>query len=299
MASLIVTAIKTLLETKHLYQAETAFDLDAFIDANMAAAPMPEPPASDQHYRWYSAIQAARANLRRAACQPWLPIQSDEGREELERLREAGEVDVVGRLLFEFPFARLYCHRCHRREPYRPLLVSDALEGARPRPDPHAEPAMTDQIFLALYHCQGCRSAPEFFAVARNGMKVKLVGRHPIESVEVPTDVPREESDFLRSARIAFNTGNVLAALFYLRTLVEQFARRMTNTTGRMTGDVLMSKYSATLPDELRGRMPSFGEWYEKLSEALHEARDDEELYRAAEENILHHFELRRAARLV
>src|ERR1700686_5011134 len=117
---------------------------------------------------------------------------------------------------------------------------------------------MSDQIFLTLYQCQGCRSAPEFLAVARNGMKVKLVGRQPIESVEVPGDVPREESDFLRSARIAFNTGNVLAALFYLRTLIEQFARRQTNTTGRETGDVLMSKYSAVLPDDLRGRMPSF-----------------------------------------
>lgn len=296
MESLIGTAIKTLLETKHLYQAETAFDLDAFIDANMTAEPMPEPPAREQDYQRYMATQAARANLRRAACQPWLPIQSQG--EELEKRRRAGQADMASPLLFEFPFVRLYCCRCRRREPYNVLSVSDALEDARPRPDPHAEPEMTDQIFLALYHCQGCRSAPEFLAVARNGMKVRLVGRQPIESVEVPTDVPREESDFLRSARIAFNTGNVLAALFYLRTLIEQFARRQTNTTGRETGDVLMSKYSAALPDDLRGRMPSFGEWYEKLSEALHEARDDEELYRAAEENILHHFEMRRAARL-
>jgi hypothetical protein len=158
---------------------------------------------------------------------------------------------------------------------------------------------MTDQIFIAFYQCQGCRSEPEFLAVARKQMKVMLVGRQPIESVEVPADVPREESKYLRSARIAFNTGNVLPALLYLRTLIEQFARHKTNTTGRETGDVLMSKYTATLPDDWRGRMPSFGEWYEKLSEALHEARDDEKLYREAEENILHHFELRRAARLV
>lgn len=297
MASLIVAAIKNLLETKHLYQAGTAFDLDAFIDANMAAMPMPEPPGRDQDYRRYSAIQAARANLRRAACQPWLPIQSY-GPEELEKRQRAGQADMASPLLFEFPFVRLYCRRCHRREPYHALSVSDALEDERPRPDPDAEPTMTDQIFLALYQCQGCRSAPEFLAVARNGMKVKLVGRQPIESVEVPDEVPREESEFLRSARIAFNTGNVLAALFYLRTLIEQFARRKTNRIARETGDVLMSKYSATLPDDLRGRMPSLGEWYEKLSEALHEARDDEELYRAAEEKILHHFELRRAARL-
>lgn len=298
MASLIVTAIKNLLETKHLYQAETVFDLDAFIDANMAAVPIPEPPAREQDYGWYTANQAARTNLRRAACQPWLPIQSH-GPEELERRLRAGQADMASPLLFEFPFVRLYCRRCRQREPYRVLSVSDALEDARPRPlHPDAEPAMTDQIFLALYQCQGCRSEPEFLAVARNGMKVKLVGRQPIESVEVPADVPREESKYLRSARIAFNTGNVLAALFYLRTLIEQFARHKTDTTGRETGDLLMSKYSATLPDDLRGRMPSFGEWYERLSEALHEARDDETLYSAAEENILYHFELRRAARL-
>src|SRR5258708_37986115 len=34
--------------------------------------------------------------------------------------------------------------------------------------------------------------------------------------------------------------------LFYLRTFIEQFARRITGTQGKETGDVIMDKYSAT-----------------------------------------------------
>jgi hypothetical protein len=40
--------------------------------------------------------------------------------------------------------------------------------------------------------------------------------------------------------------------------------------------------------------MPSLGEWYEKLSEALHSAKEDSELFESAREKIEKHFDIRR-----
>jgi hypothetical protein len=92
--------------------------------------------------------------------------------------------------------------------------------------------------------------------------------------------------------------GKILAALFYLRTFIEQFARRVTGTTGKETGDVIMERYSATLPANQRNMMPSLREWYGKLSEALHEAREDENLLEAALEAIENHFDIRRVHKI-
>jgi hypothetical protein len=94
-----------------------------------------------------------------------------------------------------------------------------------------------------------------------------LRDRSQREHVEVPAYIPKDEKKWFRDAIIAFQSGKVLAALFYLRTFLEQFARRKTNLQNdRKTGDEIMAAYSQTLPDNLRDSMPSLGEWYDKLS---------------------------------
>lgn len=95
----------------------------------------------------------------------------------------------------------------------------------------------------------------------------------------VPIYIPKPEQPLYRDAVIAIHAGKTLAALFYLRTFIEQFARRQTLPKGRLTGDELMNAYIETLPKEHRDHMPSLGEWYGKLSEALHAAREDAELF--------------------
>ena len=90
-----------------------------------------------------------------------------------------------------------------------------------------------------------------------------------------------------------------MAALFYLRTFIEQFARRQTGTMGtKKTGDEIMSSYADTIPAEHRGSMPSLREWYDKLSEALHNAREDAELFEKARAEIEHHFDIRRVFKI-
>jgi hypothetical protein len=112
--------------------------------------------------------------------------------------------------------------------------------------------------------------------------------------VEVPPHLQKPESWLYRDAVIAFNSGKVLAALFYLRTLIEQFARRLTGLTGRATGEEILDAYYTILPSEHKDYMPSLREWYDKLSEALHSARQDAALFEAAKPAAEKHFEIRK-----
>jgi hypothetical protein len=59
-----------------------------------------------------------------------------------------------------------------------------------------------------------------------------------------------------------------------------------------------MEEYGKTLPDPHRGAMPSLREWYEKLSEPIHAAREDEKLFEQAKEAIMQHFEVRKVFRI-
>jgi hypothetical protein len=133
------------------------------------------------------------------------------------------------------------------------------------------------------------------FLVKRNGLDLTVEGRSPIEHIEIPNYIPNDERHWFRDGVIAFQTGKILAALFYLRTFVEQFARRKTNMKDqKKTGEEILSAYAETLPSNLRDTMPSLREWYDKLSEALHGAKEDPELFGAARERIEKHFDIRR-----
>jgi hypothetical protein len=114
-----------------------------------------------------------------------------------------------------------------------------------------------------------------------------------MEIVEIPPYISKPESGYFRDAVIAFNSGKVLAGLFYLRTFVEQFARRITGMAGRATGDEILDAYYKGLPSEHKDRMPSLREWYDKLSDALHSARADAVLFEAAKSAIEKHFQIR------
>ena len=56
-----------------------------------------------------------------------------------------------------------------------------------------------------------------------------------MEYLELPLHVPRPESHLFRYAIIASQSGKHLASVFYLRSFVEQFARRVTGIVGRET----------------------------------------------------------------
>jgi len=174
---------------------------------------------------------------------------------------------------------KLCCQTCGRREAFVPQWnASFPSDGTR---------APGFQVLLLTYQCQGCQTTPEALLVRRRAWELELHGRSPMEQVEVPKYIPKPEYNFFRDSVIAFNSGKVLAGLFYLRSFLEQFARRV-------TGDEVMSEYGKTLPPTLRDSMPSLRDWYDKLSEPIHAAKDDSETFEAARAEIEKHFDIRR-----
>jgi hypothetical protein len=85
------------------------------------------------------------------------------------------------------------------------------------------------QIFFLAYECQSCKSFPEVFMIRREKMKLTPSGRTPIEKVEIPKFIPKAQREFFSDAIIAFNSGQILAGKFLLRTFVEQYVRDFMN----------------------------------------------------------------------
>ncbi len=195
--------------------------------------------------------------------------------------------------------ATMFCRACGRREAYRPIWYKDVSADLRQvlqsRLIRHLPVPGYLQDFVIVYQCQACEGVPETLVVRRDGWDLRLNGRSPMASVETVAFIPKKERDFLRDAIIANGSGKTLAGLFYLRTFIEQFGRRITGLRGRETGDEILSAYSDTLPEKLRDSMPSLAEWYGKLSVALHSADANEALFKEAQERIEKHFEIRKA----
>jgi len=196
---------------------------------------------------------------------------------------------------------RLFCTKCDGREAFRPVAYTDVTDEVVKRHvrEPHIEePPRGFQLFVLTYQCQACKGAPEAFLISRHVWQFSLDGRSPMEHIDVPPFIPKVERHLFRDAIIAIHGGKTLAALFYLRTFIEQFARRQTGKTGKATGEEIMEAYSAKLPTAQRDEMPSLRHWYDQLSEALHTAREDSDLFQRARAEVEHHFDIRRVFRM-
>jgi hypothetical protein len=148
------------------------------------------------------------------------------------------------------------------------------------------------QTFVFPYQCQGCKEEPLVFLVHREGIKLTLAGCNHIEKVQVPKTIPKEEGKYFSEAIVAFNTGNVLAGLFLLRTTIDQYMRRILKVKGRKTGDELAGEYATLLHDEFPKSYPSMKVIYEELSIVLHSADANSTQFEKSKQDIENHFEL-------
>jgi hypothetical protein len=269
------TTLQTLLETKHLYQSVEVIGLGAKVKE--LTEQMMNTDNKERFVKW------AKLEL------PKERFVLSEG--PLTLVPRGGVDPAYSRpvLTLEPPHASLFCAKCQRREAFVPIWFQDTSIG----PDRILMPDGM-QTWLISYKCQRCRGVPENFLIRRDVWKLNLHGRSPMEEIEVPAYIPKDERDFYRDAVIAFNSGKTLAALFYLRTFIEQFARRITTIPGQSTGAEIFTAYSATLPAQHRGSMPSLGRSYDKLSAALHSANADNALFETEKREIEHHFDIRR-----
>jgi hypothetical protein len=271
-------ALKLLLETKHIYQKVE-------IEANEVCSEVQGLTEKDHHpflVRWRSDFLA----------EPML-IASTEQLREVPRTGGLPKI-VLTLLLYN---VKLFCSRCESSEAFAPVWYTEltneiAKHSSQLRITPGALKGW--QIFALMYQCQRCKAAPESFLVKRDRWNLLLHGRSPMEEVDVPKYIPKKESWLYRDALIAWHGGKTLAAFFYLRSFIEQFARRVTRVTGKVTGDKIMDAYAQTLPASQRDQMPSLREFYDRLSEPIHEAREDEELFKEARVAVEKHFDIRR-----
>ena len=126
--------------------------------------------------------------------------------------------------------------------------------------------------------------------VTRDELRLTLSGRSVIEHIEVPAYIPKNLRRYYSGAVLAYNCNQVLPALFMLRTLIEQHMRSVAGD-GHKSGDALCDAYAKTLDDAFKKKFPSLGEAYDKVSDALHAAREDEKLFKEQRDRILPHFD--------
>jgi hypothetical protein len=191
---------------------------------------------------------------------------------------------------------KLFCSHCGQRETFSPTSFVDVTNQITLRSKENhriVPPSAFCQLFVASFQCETCRELPICVLVKRRGWKFTLEGRSPFEEVELPKFLPKKETWLFSDAIVAYQAGKTLAGLFYLRSFIEQFARRQTGITDKRNGDEILDAYQSQLPKE-KESMPSLRSWYAKLSEPIHAAESNDVLFEEARDEIIKHFDFRR-----
>lgn len=268
----IVMTIKELLETKHLYQSvQVTYD-----------------DLSDSIIK--KGVQVNESNLKRdfqsIICMHWEP--SDHTPPLIRPMQSDPDS-----LFFDPPDVKLFCSTCDRIEAFNPVFADDYLNRGRISPEPFRENGVIVQGFVLSYLCQSCKSVPEVCTIRRQGEKLILCGRAPMEKLNIPKVIPKKVQDFYRGALLAHHSRQTLAGLFLLRTTIEQWALSVTGLKDPQA-DKVLDEYMNKLPDDFKKRFPSMRSLYSKLSSDIHKAEGSEELFRSAIKEIEEHFEARR-----
>ncbi len=179
----------------------------------------------------------------------------------------------------------LYCSECKSVQAFNFIDASTLIDS-----DIYNLTDPNIQVFSISYQCQMCKNKPEVFLIRRNNLKISIDGRSPIQSVEVDKDLPKNQREYIRKAKVAYNSGETLAALFFQRTFLEQYVREITNDRETRELELVFEKYKKMLTTDFNSIVPSLGAIYEYLSINLHSANPSEETYLRANDEIETHF---------
>ncbi len=228
-------SLRDLLEKKHIYQSiEFSKQWECYI-WSMLKYPHKIPTE-----------KAKLPHVDEIECGRWIMFSSKTWYDEwLCRLPES--YTATNQPIIVLPRIKITCSICKNiRSPHNPVYANDDCFQSSSNPVALPSGFAWDQVLVLGYSCQSCpESKPSnlYFLVTRKRMKLTLTGRSEFELVEVPKSIPKEISHFFSDAIISHNAGKPLAALFYLRTFIEQHMRRVTGEKGRIEGDVLADKY--------------------------------------------------------
>src|SRR5262249_37313620 len=135
-----------------------------------------------------------RDEIRRSILEaPWIPShQKYDGPDESEALRMP-EANI-----------KTFCDSCEGTYPF----------------NPHYQPGTTIsssdsvQLFCMKLQCQNCKKGDVKLFIKRDGARMTLVGRDPIEQILTPKYIPKSLASYYSSAVLAFNCNQILPALF-------------------------------------------------------------------------------------
>lgn len=280
--NLISCEIKFLIENLHLYQNhklrfpifENYLDEFGFNHENIAQKEFP------QYKDIYEQIPLL----------PWDISQSNDTGYSSFAMEGGRLATVNGYIAIEPPSPiKLFCSQCKDVEPYNFIGVNLVIDNLSNFKEKKVE--TLTQLFVLTYQCQSCRGLPETFLIRRKGVKISLHGKSPIEQFPVNKIIPKNQNKFFSDSRIAFNSGQVLAAIFLIRTFVEQFIREKAQDYKSREMDILFEQYSNKLPEDFNSRFPSLKSVYDRLSEDIHSANASEETYNNAKDDIENHFD--------
>ena len=288
--SSVSESVRTLLEHKHLYQSvevNISFDREEvrnLVDRGDEYASEDLLCVVPIHlYDKYidAGLDHSRETLEAVPWRFWID-QPDPGDINDSSL-EYKSLDI------QLPDIKVVCDFCDDTiQPHNPIQIDGLEDGLA------AELGLQKQIFFFSYLCQSCKRESVIYVVRRQERKLTIVGRSRFESVPIPKAMKNlPEARFYRDAVIAFNSGKTLASLFYLRTLIEQYFRRVlaVDENKKVRGEDLARSYRKLLDKEFPMKFDTLGNTYDSLSDALHAACDDETLYISARDDIEKHFE--------
>lgn len=269
-AKAVTAALKRLLNEKHLYQCvevDTSFIVQvakgaAHIYGRPLTSTSPGTPLNAKQSMAFSHGASVMAS-------EWVP---------------KGWSD--GTVVFDLPTINTFCNKCQSSPPFNPVLDES-----------YVIPRLAQSVYLLSYQCQQCKESSVRFLVRREGYKLRLTGRDPLEVHPTPKVLPKSVSDFYSDAQVAHHAGQTLAGLFLLRVFIEQFWRQipavkeLLEKDSRATGERQGDAYQSTLADDFKERFPSLKDVYGQLSAALHAAKADAELFDKSCAKVVDHFD--------
>jgi hypothetical protein len=268
LADCITRALRQLLEGKHLYQ---------HVDVTFG-----DWSAVSTHATNERITDLFRDKCKKAVDGPW-DLADNTG-----HYRKVG-IDQNA-LRPQVPGVKLFCTNCERVEAFNPVSAEDML--GRDREKPHHElDGKTVQVLALSFLCQSCKSVPEVMLIRREGTRLTLAGRSPMEHTPVPSAIPKAAICFYRDAVIAHQCGKTLPGLFMLRTLIEQWVRSLGHNQPWASDAI--EAYRGSLPDDFRSRYPCLKKEYEDLSKDIHAALGSKELFEDVRRRIDLHFNAR------
>lgn len=275
LSKLVQTAVLELLERKHMYQSVVA-NVSSIVGQHRLSPPKWQKEYIDDRFE-------------DAANWPW--YLQEKGRGSVSVL--GSEIVEIDEIEWDVPHIKTYCTKCKRKEPYNLASARNLLHGSSDYAGGIQTDKGTVEYYILSYVCQSCRGVPEVFIIRRLGNRLSLVGRGPMEHVEVPKEIPDEVKKFYSGAVVAYQSGQSLSGVFMLRTLIEQWARLFATTTNR--ADAILDEYMESLPTDFRGRQASMKDLYSTLSAAIHAAEASNELFESSIVTIAKHFRAREA----